>query len=369
MADNQEALSLISDQAGRLLEATATPERLKSLLEEPGSFDGELWQKTVELGWPAAAIPEELGGLGLGWDGLCALAEHLGAATASLPLIENTLAVETLAGAAAGHTDVIEALVSGEAIATLALLDAGDTGFGAPSRVTMDEAGLKGNKALAAFAAVADYALVYVLDRQSAEPALVLVALDQPGVSREQHNAIDNARGAAALCFDNAAATAIASGADATAQVMRLAARAAIATAFDQVGGARACLDQACDYARERQVFGQPIGAFQGIKHKLADIYADIEVARGCALDALAVLDSNDAASLPYAAAARVAAISAYDHAARENIQVHGGIGVTWESAQHHYYRRARSLALEWGVAAYWREVLVDNVEMLAGGY
>jgi alkylation response protein AidB-like acyl-CoA dehydrogenase len=369
MADNREALSLITDQASRLLATMATPERLKLLLEVSGSFDRELWLKTAELGWPAVAVSEELEGLGLGWEALCALSEQLGAVTASLPLLQNTLVVETLAAAVGAHTAVIGALVAGQSIATLALFEAGDTGINARPLTSLGSEGLSGSKALAAFAAVADYALVYALDEGSGQPVVLLVALDQRGVSRETPNAIDNARGAAELRFDNATAQVVAAGDAAATLVLQLAARAAIAAAFEQVGGARVCLDQACAYARERQVFGQPIGAFQGIKHKLADIYAAIEVARGCALDALAALESNPAAVLPYAAAARVAAITAYEHAARENIQVHGGIGITWESGQHHYYRRSRSLALEWGVAAFWRDQLVDNVELLAGAY
>jgi alkylation response protein AidB-like acyl-CoA dehydrogenase len=369
MGDNGEALSLVNEQASRLLATMATPGRLKLLLEVPGSFDRELWLKTVELGWPAAAIPEELDGLGLGWEALCALSQQLGAVTASLPLLQNTLVVETLAAAGAAHSGVIEALVAGQAIATLALFEPGDTGITARPRTSLGSGGLSGRKAVTAFAAVADYGLVYALDEDSGQTVLLLVALEQPGVRREAPNTIDNARGAAELNLENAAASVIAAGDVAATLVMQLAARAAVATAFEQVAGARACLDQACAYARERQVFGQPIGAFQGIKHKLADIYAEIEVARGCALDALAALESNRAAILPYAAAARLAAIAAYEHAARENIQVHGGIGITWESGQHHYYRRSRSLALEWGVAAFWRDQLVDNVELLAGAY
>ncbi len=369
MGDNQEALAMITDQAGRLLEDAVTPQRLKSLLQKPGSFDRDLWLQTVGLGWAGAAVPEEAGGFGLGWEVLCALAGHLGAVTASLPLIQNTVLVDALAQADCGYSAVIEQLVSGEAIATLALFDQGDNGISDTPQLVYGSSGLNGVTAVAPFAAVAGFALVHALREDQSQPALLLVALDQKGVKRDLRNCIDNARGAAALDFANATATPVAVGDGASSLLMRVAARAVIATAFEQVGGAGSCLQSACDYARERKVFGQPIGAFQGIKHKLADIYADIEIARGCALDALAALESNPRAALAYAAAARVTAITAYEHAARENIQVHGGIGVTWESAEHHYYRRSRSLALELGAAPYWRDVLVDHVELLAEGY
>src|SRR5690606_34632591 len=132
-----------------------------------------------------------------------------------------------------------------------------------------------------------------------------------------------------------------ATGSQAEAALWRAAGMAAIATAFEQVGGAQACLDMARDFALERKAFGQPIGRFQAIKSKLADIYIRTELARGCAIDALAAFDNQDPEWHSLAAAARVAATDAYEIGARESIQTHGAIGVTWEAMPHHHYRRS----------------------------
>ncbi|RYE01381.1 MAG: acyl-CoA dehydrogenase, partial [Sphingomonadales bacterium] len=131
--------------------------------------------------------------------------------------------------------------------------------------------------------------------------------------------------------------------------------RASVPLAFEQIGGAQRCLDMAVDYARERYAFGRAIGSFQAIKHKLADIYLRIEVARLNAHHAALALD-QDAADLPLAAAAaRVAACDAYWLAAKENIHVHGGIGFTWEMDCHLFYRRSKLLAATGGPATEWK--------------
>jgi alkylation response protein AidB-like acyl-CoA dehydrogenase len=121
-------------------------------------------------------------------------------------------------------------------------------------------------------------------------------------------------------------------------------------------------VEMARDYALERKAFGQPIGRFQSIKAKLADMYVRIEMARGCALDALALLEQGESDWMGLAASARIGAIDAYEFCARENIQTHGAIGVTWEATPHHHYRRSRALAVELGAAIVWRERLLAEV-------
>jgi hypothetical protein len=216
---------------------------------------------------------------------------------------------------------------------------------------------LNGATAVTPFAASAAWALVPATDE--AGLVLLLVDLNQAGVTRRLEPAIDNSRAAATLAFDGTAATVLAAGASAEAALWQVASLAALGTAFEQVGGAQACLDMAREFALERKAFGQPIGRFQAIKSKLADIFIRIELARGCALDALAALEAHDPAWPSLAAAARVAATDAYEIAARETIQTHGAIGVTWEAMPHHHYRRSRALALELGAAASWRERLL----------
>lgn len=362
MNDTSEMLAMLADQADRLLDARATPEHLKSLLERPGGFDHDLWKQCAELGWPAAAIAAAQGGLDLGFDALALLNEKLGARTVSLPLTPAAVIADAIARA--GIDDKwASALAAGDRIGCLALGEEGESGLPRKPTVRFAEGKLHGAKVLSPFAAIADVALCHAATQDGV--ALVLVPLDQPGVTRETNSAIDNARAAATLRFDSAEAVRIDDG-DGWAACLRAAAIAAIATSFEQVGGTQDCLALGVDYAKERVVFGQPIGRFQAVKHKLSDIYTELEIARGCAIDSLAAVGRDSAALPAMAAMARLGGIRAYEFASRETIQVFGGLGVTWEAAPQHHYRRSRALALELGAAPFWRELLVDNVFTLA---
>lgn len=357
--EQESELSLVRDQARRFLEGTVTPERLKALLDTQGAFDRPLWASAVDMGWPAVAAPEEAGGLGLDWAGLCVLTEELGRRTASLPLIAAAVTVRMLLDSQAS-SDLVGPLLAGERIACLAFGEAGDLGIPSRPALTLTAGTLTGRKAIAPFAAVADVALVHALSGDTM--VLALVPLDQPAVIRHIQPTLDNARAAAALEFTGAAYVPLESGRRAVSAVRDLAALAAVATAFEQIGGAQACIELACTHAMERTAFGQPIGRFQAIKHKLADMYWRLELARGCALEAVEAIDNAHSQWPALAAAARIAAIEAAEFAARETIQTHGGLGVTWEAMPHHYYRRSRVLALELGSLSHWRERLLHDI-------
>lgn len=359
MGVQDEDLSLVRDQARRLIADMTAPERLKELLEEPGSFDRALWRQAIDMGWPAIAMAEEDGGLGLGWQGLALLAEELGRKTASIPLVAGAVALRAIIGSAVQGqlAEVVGELLSGERIACLAFCEAGEADIPAQPAVRLSAGRLSGRKAIAPFAAVADVALISACDDDG--PTLVLVPLAQPGVSRVVAPSFDNARAAAALHFDGAEAVVLQSGATAVERIGELVALAAAATAFEQIGGAASCLELARGHAMERHAFGQPIARFQAIKHKLADMYWRLELARGAALEAIQAIDGGDPAWPALAAAARIGATEAYEFAARENIQTHGGLGVTWEAMPHHYYRRSRALAVELGSLVHWRDTLL----------
>jgi alkylation response protein AidB-like acyl-CoA dehydrogenase len=356
MNHHDDDFTPIRDQARRFLQAALSPDYLKSLLEAPGTFDQTTWRAAAELGWPAAAVREAQGGLGLGWRGTCVLAEELGRVTASLPLI-GTSALSRLLYSLEGVTQfqgTAALLRDGERHACLAFMQPGEAGLALRPTIRLSEGRLDGRSALTPFAATADYALVTAAQHDGL--CLALVDLTQPGVAREIDAMIDNSRAAARLVFDAALAQVVASGTSVGAVLWPLVSEVALATAFEQIGGAEVCLETARAYALERTAFGQPIGRFQAIKNKVAEMYIRIELARGCALDALAAHEADDPAWLGLAATARLAAIDAYEYAARENIQTHGAIGITWEAQPHHDYRRSRALALEWGSAIFWRE-------------
>lgn len=351
----QHADEAVAREVERLIAREVDDQRLKALLESPGSFDQPLWSLAIEQGWPGLALPETAGGIGLSWRDLADVTQVLGHATVSLPLIPTTVVGRLLLAAnnAEALRDKAEQMASGEAVVCMALMAEGDAGLPPQPSLTMTGTRISGVVATAPFANVAQLALVRAM--RDGEAVLALVELGE-GVSRQSDNLIDNARAAARLEFQSAPATVI-EGADA----LSVLATTIVMTAFEQIGGAGACLQLAKAYAMEHKAFGQPIGAFQAIKHKLADVYTAIEIAKGCALEALEEMESAEL-SLEAAAAARISASRAYDFAAQEAIQVHGGMGITWEGFIHHHYRRSRSLALELGSTAYWRNVLIEKL-------
>ena len=185
----------------------------------------------------------------------------------------------------------------------------------------------------------------------------------QAGIARERVAQIDPTRKHARLTFQGAAAEPLGPAGQGWRLLTELYDAAAVYFAFEQIGGAESALWMARDYALERQAFGRQIGSYQGIKHKLADVYIKTELARSNAYYAAMMLNDRGA-DLPLAAAAvRVAAIEAYEFAAKENIQTHGGIGFTWEANPQFHYRRARVLALNIGGALAWKHRLVSLLE------
>ena len=192
-------------------------------------------------------------------------------------------------------------------------------------------------------------------------PSLVIADLAGPGVSRETITTIDPTRSHARIVFDGAPAEAL-PGSEGADSVRHLLDRAAVMLAFEQVGCAQAALEMARDYARERFAFGRPIGSFQAIKHKLADIYIAVELARSNAYYGAWAL-STDAAELPIAASvARISACDAGWLASKENIQTHGGMGFTWQMDCQFYYRRAKLHAMALGGAREWKRRLVAEL-------
>ena len=138
--------------------------------------------------------------------------------------------------------------------------------------------------------------------------------------------------------------------------------RAAVLIAFEQVGGADRALEMGRDYALDRMAFGRPIGSFQAIKHILADMYVNATLARSNAYYAAWALSTNAAELAEAAAAARISATQGFQHCAKQNIQVHGGMGFTWEFDCHLYYRRSNALALALGSLSYWEDQLIDRM-------
>jgi alkylation response protein AidB-like acyl-CoA dehydrogenase len=301
-SDEQQALR---DQARKFLSDRASPARVRRILESDEPFDRELWRGIGELAWSGTAIPESYGGAGFGYLELCVLAEELGRSLAPTPFSSSVyLATEALllAGSDAQKKRWLPRLALGEAIGCFALAE----GPRAPHAGNIETAArggcLTGAKVPVADGDVADFAVVVARSDDGA-PALFLAELGGAGVTRARVETMDPTRSHARLAFDSAAAEPLGAAGAGWALVERLLDRAAVLFAFEQVGGAQAALEMARDYALGRFAFGRPIGSFQAIKHKLADVYVALELARSNAYYGAWAL-STDAPALPVAAAA-----------------------------------------------------------------
>ncbi len=363
-SDEQKQLQ---DQIRRFLADRCPPAAVRAILDGPESFDRPLYRGLAEMGVLGVAIPERYGGVGLSYLELCLAAEELGRVLAPVPVSSSVyLAAELLlqAGSEAQRQAWLPRIASGEAIGTFAVVE--DLG-----RVTADRIRgvVKGGrltsvKSVVPDGDVADFAVVAARleSGENTGISLFLVDLTGPGVRREVLETLDPTRGCARIIFEGALAEPLAGGRDGWHIATEVMNRAAILMAFEQLGGADRALEMARDYALDRMAFGRPIGSFQAIKHMLADMYVSATLARSnCYYGAWAL--ASGAAELPVAAAtARVSATQAFQHCAKNNIQVHGGMGFTWAFDCHLYYRRSNALALALGSLSTWEDMLIERM-------
>jgi alkylation response protein AidB-like acyl-CoA dehydrogenase len=360
--DFSDDLKQLRDEARRFLSEQSTPAVVRRALDGQETYAADLWRGIAEMGWIGAAVPEEYGGAGLGYEGLCVLAEELGRVVAPVPFASSAyLAAEAilLAGTEAQKREWLPKLADGSVIGCFALAEG--TGNPDPAGIRARVVGgrLSGVKYPVTDGGIADIAVVAARD-DAGEVGLFLTPLE--GVGRRDLKTLDPTHNHARLDFESTRASPLGRPGG-WHQIQRLLERAAILIAFEQVGGADACLKMAVAYAQERYAFGRPIGSFQAIKHKLADVYVALELARSNAYYGAWAL-AADASELPLAAAAaRVSAIEAFHLASKENIQTHGGIGFTWQVDCHLFYRRSKHLALVLGGAPFWKNHLVGLIE------
>lgn len=361
--DFSDDLNLLRDEARRFLAEQCPPKAVRRILGGEAPYDEALWKRVAEMGWLGAAVPEEHGGAGLGHEGLCVLAEELGRALAPIPFASSVyLATEAIVahGSEPQKARLLPSLATGESIGCFALAEGADNPRPQAIAARVRDGRLTADKWPVVDGGIAGLAVVVARDAQDAI-GLYLVDLAGEGVQRTPLETVDPTRDQSRLRFTNAPAERLGAGTTGWADVHALLDRAAVLVAFEQIGGAQACLEMATAYAKDRIAFGRPIGSFQAIKHKLADVYIATELARSNAYYGAWALQAG-AAELPLAAAAaRVSAIAAFHEASKENIQTHGGMGFTWELDCHLYYRRAKMLALMLGSARHWKERLVDR--------
>ncbi len=362
--DFSDDQKLLQQTAKDFLDESAPLSVCREVLESDNPYAQSLWEGAAELGWLGAAIPEAYGGAGFGYLELAVLAEELGRALAPIPFSSSVyLASEALllAGSDEQKQRILPRFAAGEAIGTMALAEKpGHNGVeGVESRC--EEGRITGTKIPVPDGDVADFAVVAA--RGASGISLYLVSLAEEGVKREAVRTFDPSRSAARLALDGAPAELLGEegrGAELAESILD---RAAVLLAFEQLGGASRAFEMTRQFALERYAFGRPIASFQAIKHRLADLWCEIELARSnCYYGAWAL--SNEDPELGVASClARVQACKAFELATMEMIQIHGGVGFTWEYDCHLLYRRAKLTSVALGNPASCREKLVTRLE------
>jgi len=330
--------------------------------------DLALWKKTAELGWTGTTIAEAYGGTALGYELLCLVAEECGRTLVPLPFSSAVyLASEAiqLAGTEAQKQSYLPRIVAG-AVATFALAEGPGDPDASDIKTAATAGSISGVKMPVLDADVGEFAVVAA--REGSNVGLYLVDLRGPGVERQGLESLDPSRSLSKVTFKDAPAERLGEGKGDWSVIRAILERAAILLSFEQLGGAQACLDMATEYAKQRYAFGRPIGSFQAIKHRLADVYVAVELARANAYYGAWAISAGAADLAIAAASTRVCATAAFEFASKENIQVHGGVGCTWEYDCHLYYRRSKLLGLMLGGPSYWKNYLIDQLEASDAG-
>ena len=347
----------------RFLRDKSPSSEVRRLMQTEAGYDPQTWSQLAgQLGLPGLIIPEKHGGCGAGPVELAIASEEMGRALLCAPYFATAvLSVQALlaSGDQAAQEEFLPGIADGSTIATLAVGedDGGWAAEGVATRARRSGDGyvLDGRKSFVIDGHAAG--LLLVVAQADGGPSLFAVRGDADGLGRRPLETLDLTRKQAALSLDAVPGRLIGAEGSAADVVVRTLRLAAVALAAEQVGGAQRCLDMSVEYAKIRMQFGRPIGSFQAIKHMCADMLLEVESARSAAYYAAwAAQDGSD--ELPLVASlAKACCSEAYFRAAADNIQIHGGIGFTWEHDAHLYYRRAKSTELMLGTPAEHREI------------
>ncbi|MDH3686286.1 MAG: acyl-CoA/acyl-ACP dehydrogenase [Myxococcales bacterium] len=362
--DFSEDQKFIQHTAREYLAEHAGLDVCRGVLESDRAYARELWQGVAEMGWLGAAAPEAHGGAGMGHLELVLIAEEIGRALAAIPFSSSVyVAMEALLqhGTDEQKNQYLPRLCSGETIGTFAFGEGAGDLDGSALRTELSGGKVSGTKLPVCDGDVAGLAIVLARDGDGS--SLALVDLGGEGVSRTALKSIDPSRSLARVELAGAPAEVLGDAGKGAELASGLLDRAAVIMAFEQIGSAARALEITKDFTMGRYAFGRPVASFQAIKHRMADLYAAIELARSNAFYAAWALSTGDEELGIAAAAARVAACEAFQLAGEEMIQFHGGVGFTWEYDCHLFYRRAQYTGFALGTAAEWREKLVKRLE------
>ena len=341
------------------LSRTATEAEARRLMATDTGYDEALWKRMAsELGWQGLAIPGRYGGAGYGCAELSIVLEEMGRALLCAPFLSSAVLAATALTELAdkdAQARYLPGIASGDLIATVAISGEDGAPEGADLIVAHGGDGwvLSGDAPSVLDGHVAG--LVLVPARADGAISLFAVDADASGVRRTPLDSMDQTRKLASLSFEHTPARLVGTSGDGTCVLSRVLDLAAVALAAEQVGGASRCLDMAVEYAKARVQFDRPIGSFQAVKHKCADMLVAVESARSALFRAIRHAMTDDAGLPVSASIAKTLCSEAYLHVATENIHVHGGIGFTWEHPAHLYFRRAKSGEMLLGTPTYHR--------------
>ena len=370
LSDEQRSLRAVARQ---FCEQQFPEPEVRRLMETADGFDRQVWQRLGrDMGLLALTTPHELGGAGAGLVDLALVAEELGRAVACAPFVGTVALAGTALKAATGAGDadaraaavpLLARIAAGEAVVSLAATDARGAWQPARATVTATRTGagwrLAGEQAYVLDGAAADAVLV-LADTGGGQGLFLVEAVD--GLAREAQSGLDLTRRQARLRYEDVPAVLVAEPGVAPAAVAAARDTAAVVLAAEAVGGAQRLLDMSVEYARTRLQFGRTIGSFQAVKHRCADMLVEVEHARSAAYHAAWAADAGTDEPRLAADLATVVAAETYLRVAKSTVQVHGGIGFTWEHPTHLYYKRAASDAALLGGRAAAAERLADAV-------
>jgi len=373
---NQEQ-ELLRNTARKFLENECTSEFVRARMAEPAGVTDAFWTKLAEQGWTGLVYPEEYGGTGLGFVDLTVLMEEMGRAVMPGPFFSTLLGGLTIleAGSAAQKKEWLTKIAAGEAKAALAFTEPNARWDAAAVAVTAREAGgkytLSGTKLFVLDAHVADVIVVVARTRESKRSeeglSLFLVPKGTRGLSVKLLPTMDQTRKLCEVKLED-----VVVGADALmgprdggwTPLARVLDRATVALCAEMCGGAQRVLDMTTEYAKIRIAFGKPIGSYQGVKHKAADMLVDVENAKSLTYYAAWAVDENVPEAALAASMAKAYTSDAFRKVAGAGIQLHGGIGFTWEHDLHLYFKRAKSSEFTFGDATYHRERVAQLINL-----
>jgi len=350
-----ESQRLLKENARKFFAGECPIQEVRRLMETDTAYDAGLWAKMTEQGYTGIIFPEEYGGVGLGKVELILLMEEAGRALLPAPLFSTVALAGAIIDAVARPEQkkrYLSEICSGQARSTLAILETSASWKPADAHIVSANGRLTGEKLFVPDAAVADFIVV------AARDGVFVADAKAPGIAVHPLKMMDLTRKVYSVRFNNTPAEKLGSSTD----LSRALDIAATALAAEMVGGMQRTLDITVEYAKMRKQFGKPIGSFQAVQHHCADMYLETESARSAAYYAAWAIENDTPDAAVAVSIAKMYASDAGRTVGNRGIQVHGGMGFTWENDIHLYYRRAKASETALGDATYHRERIAQLV-------